>query len=119
MNFTIAAMKEDDWAAVLEIYRQGIATGNATFETDLPSWQKWDAGHLRHCRIVARDGPAVLRWAALSPVSTRRVYEGVMEVSIYICRRSARPRHWPSFAARIDSAIGVERHLDAAGGNLS
>ena len=84
MNFTIAAMKEDDWPAVLEIYRQGIATGNATFETELPSWQNWDAGHLRHCRIVAHDGPAVLGWAALSPVSTRQVYEGVMEVSIYI-----------------------------------
>jgi L-amino acid N-acyltransferase YncA len=90
MNFTIAAMKEDDWPAILEIYRQGIATGNATFETELPSWPKWDAGHLCHCRIVARDGPAVLGWAALSPVSARRVYEGVMEVSIYIAEGARR-----------------------------
>jgi L-amino acid N-acyltransferase YncA len=84
MNFTIAAMNGDDRDAVLDIYRQGIATGNATFETETPSWEKWSAGHLTHSRIVARDGSTVHGWAALSPVSGRCVYGGVAEVSVYI-----------------------------------
>ncbi len=84
MNFAIQPMTDDHGPAVLEIYRQGIATGHATFETETPSWDKWDAGHLPHSRLVARDGTGVLGWAAMSPVSGRRVYAGVAEVSIYI-----------------------------------
>ena len=77
-------MQPDDWPAVREIYAQGIATGNATFETEVPGWEKWDSGHLRECRLVARDGTSLLGWAALSPVSARRVYAGVAEVSVYV-----------------------------------
>jgi L-amino acid N-acyltransferase YncA len=88
MNFAIQAMTGDDGPAVLEIYRQGIATRNATFETETPVWEKWNAGHLPHSRLVARDGTGVLGWAALSPVSNRRVYAGVAEVSIYIADES-------------------------------
>ena len=87
MNFAIRPITDADGPAVLEIYRQGIATGNATFETETPPWEKWTAAHLPHSRIVARDGTGVLGWAALSAVSGRCVYAGVAEVSIYIAER--------------------------------
>lgn len=81
-------MNEQHWDAVRAIFAQGIATGNATFETSAPSWQDWDARHLGSCRLVAvRDG-AVQGWAALSPVSTRQVYRGVAEVSVYIAEHA-------------------------------
>lgn len=73
------------WPAVRAIYEAGIATGQATFTTEAPSWDAWDAGHLAHCRLVATTAAGqVLGWAALSPVSGRCVYAGVAEVSIYI-----------------------------------
>ena len=84
----LASMSVEDWGAVREIYLEGIATGNATFETAAPEWERWDAGHLPHCRLVARSGGEVLGWAALSAVSARRVYAGVAEVSVYIAGRA-------------------------------
>jgi len=84
MNIKIAEMRADDWPAVREIYADGIATGNATFETALPEWARWDTAHHQHCRILARDGQRILAWAAVSPVSSRDVYAGVAEVSIYV-----------------------------------
>jgi len=80
----IRAMTEADWPAVARIYGEGIATGNATFETDVPDWASWDASHHQSCRLVVEDDGAVLAWAALSPVSSRPVYRGVAEVSIYV-----------------------------------
>jgi len=77
-------MTAADWDRVRQIYLEGIATGNATFEQDAPSWEKWDASHRRDCRFVAREDCEVLGWAALSPVSSRCVYEGVAEVSVYV-----------------------------------
>jgi phosphinothricin acetyltransferase len=77
-------MKPEHWPAVREIYREGIATGNATFATDLPDWEKWNSAHLQDCRLVACKRDQVLGWAALSPVSARRVYAGVAEVSVYV-----------------------------------
>jgi L-amino acid N-acyltransferase YncA len=84
MNFHISPMQPEDWPAVRETYREGIATGNATFETETPEWEKWDAGHRKDSRLVARDEQRVLGWAALSQVSNRRVYAGVAEVSVYV-----------------------------------
>ncbi|MEK7723767.1 MAG: N-acetyltransferase family protein [Acidobacteriota bacterium] len=84
MNYQIEAMKESDWAQVREIYLEGLATGNATFETTAPNWEDWDSGHLPHSRLVARSNNQVLGWAALSPVSKRQVYRGVAEVSVYV-----------------------------------
>ena len=84
MDFRVENMKEEDWPQVCEIYREGIASGHATFETEVPPWEKWDGGHHRECRLLARDTHRILGWAALSPVSARRVYRGVMEVSIYV-----------------------------------
>ena len=80
----IAPMTAADWPDVQRIYREGIATGLATFETDAPEWDDWDGSHLEECRLVARlDGEAA-GWAALSPVSDRCVYGGVAEVSVYV-----------------------------------
>lgn len=77
-------MTEQDWPAVREIYLQGIATGNATFEKSAPAWKEWDERHLKSCRLVGRIDDRILGWAALSPVSSRCVYGGVAEVSIYV-----------------------------------
>jgi L-amino acid N-acyltransferase YncA len=88
---TIEPMTTAHAVDVLAIYEEGIAGRQATFETRTPSWQEWDAAHLAACRLVAREGEAVLGWAALSPVSRRRCYEGVAEASVYV-RGSARGR---------------------------
>lgn len=80
----IRAMTEADWPAVARIYGEGIETGNATFETDVPDWSRWDAFHHGSCRLVVEEDGEVFAWAALSPVSRRPVYRGVAEVSIYV-----------------------------------
>ena len=78
-------MQPGDWPAVREIYAQGIATGDATFDTEASDWEHWDAGHLKDCRLVARDGAGeVLAWAALSPVQRKSAYRGVAEGSLYV-----------------------------------
>jgi phosphinothricin acetyltransferase len=88
----ISPMLPEDGAAVLAIYAEGIATGNATFQTEVPSWAEWDAAHLEVPRLVARDpGGSVLGWCALSPISRRPVYAGVTEESVYVAA-SARGR---------------------------
>jgi L-amino acid N-acyltransferase YncA len=84
MLLEILPLEPAHWSAVRAIYEQGIATGNATFETSAPEWQPWDSAHLPQCRLVAVAGGEVLGWAALSPVSSRCVYAGVAEVSIYV-----------------------------------
>jgi len=73
-----------DWPAVRAIYLEGIATRQATFETQAPSWEVWDVSHFPFARLVAREGENVVGWAALSPVSAREAYAGVAEVSVYI-----------------------------------
>lgn len=81
---TIRPMNNSDWSAVSKIYEDGIKTGYATFETSVPSFEDWDENHLSSCRFIAeRDGVAI-GWAALSPVSSRCVYGGVAEVSVYV-----------------------------------
>lgn len=80
----IRPMVSEDWAAVERIYREGIATGHATFEAEPPTWEAFDEGKLDVGRLVAVDGDQVLGWAALSPVSARPVYRGVAEHSVYI-----------------------------------
>ena len=80
----IDQMKASDWEQVRSIYLEGIRSGNSTFETDAPSWEKWNEGHLPFARLVMRDEESVLGWAALSPVSKREVYRGVAEVTVYV-----------------------------------
>lgn len=84
MDIRIDSMHPDQWPQVRQIYAEGIATGDATFETITPEWDAWDAGHVSTCRLVARNEGKILGWAALSPVSRRQVYSGVMEVSVYV-----------------------------------
>lgn len=83
-GLAIEQMEPGDWAQVKAIYVEGIATGHATFETDAPSWEAWDASHLQCARLIARDGETISGWAALSPVSRRQAYAGVAEVSVYV-----------------------------------
>ncbi len=86
---TIDAMQPDDWPEVAAIYREGIDSGLATFEVEVPTWAVWNAAHRLDCRLVARDNGSVLGWAALTAVSARSVYAGVADVSLYV-RSSAR-----------------------------
>jgi L-amino acid N-acyltransferase YncA len=87
MLLHLEPMREDDWPLVAAIYREGIATGNATFATDPPdSWATWSAGKINACSIVARDGLHILGWAAASPTSGRACYAGVVEHSLYIAQ---------------------------------
>ena len=88
MEYLIEAMRESDWGQVRAIYLAGIATGNATFETDAPAWETWHASHLDSGRLVARSGETVCGWAALGRVSERCVYAGVAEVSLYVAALS-------------------------------
>ena len=84
MNYVIDQMRASDWEQVRSIYLEGIRSGDSTFETDAPSWEKWDESHLQVARLVMRDGDRVVGWAALSPVSKRDVYRGVAEVTVYV-----------------------------------
>jgi phosphinothricin acetyltransferase len=81
---TIESMQSSDWEAVERIYAEGIATRNATFETETPSWEAWHASKHIHSRLVAKLDGKVVGWAALSPVSKRAVYAGVSELSVYV-----------------------------------
>jgi len=81
-------MTPGDWEQVRTIYLEGVHEGNSTFETEAPSWEAWDEAHHKSPRLVMRVGDHVLGWAALSPVSKRRVYSGVAEVSVYVTGRA-------------------------------
>ena len=88
MRHSIVPLRAEHWDAVARIYSQGIATGHATFETEVPSWEQWDASHLADHRLVAiRDGE-VVGWAALSPASDRFVYGGLAEESVYVAEEA-------------------------------
>jgi L-amino acid N-acyltransferase YncA len=80
----VREMRQEDSKSVLEIYRMGLETRNATFETTVPSWHDWDSKHLHHSRIVYEENGIVAGWAALTPYSARDVYRGVAELSIYV-----------------------------------
>jgi len=82
----VRALLPDDWSAVADIYWDGMRDGLATFETELPSWQEWDRGHLPAHRLVAERFDEVVGWAALAPASARRCYAGVVENSVYVAR---------------------------------
>jgi len=105
MAVLIDNLTPQDWEAVCLIYQQGLSTGLATFETQPPTWDEWNASHLPCCRLAAREVPGepenldaskpsqaqnwdLLGWAAISPVSRRQVYRGVAEVSIYIAEQA-------------------------------
>lgn len=84
----ITEMLPTHWESVKRIYEEGIATGNATFQTEAPTWQEWDAAHLPICRYVIIENNDVLAWAALASISSRAVYAGVAEVSVYVASKA-------------------------------
>ena len=88
-NMEIRKLSDKHWDQVKIIYQKGIDTGNATFQTSAPSWEDWDQSHLKSCRVVMQEDGKVIGWAALTPVSSRCVYAGVAEVSVYMD-----PSHW-------------------------
>ncbi|WP_455716357.1 N-acetyltransferase family protein [Anaerosporobacter sp.] len=93
MTFTIRNMNKEDYESVKNIYLEGIATKKATFQIDTPDYDTWSNGHIKECRFVATDEDNhVIGWVALSPTSSRCVYRGVNEVSIYISQK-ARGQH--------------------------
>ena len=77
-------MRPEDWERVAAIYREGIATGHATFEIHVPTFAEWDRVHLAAARLIAHQNDSIVGWAALSQISPRRVYVGVAEVSVYV-----------------------------------
>ncbi len=79
----IRELDRSDWPQVASVYADGIATGNATFEVEPPTWERWDAAH-PSLRLVALENGRVAGWAALSPYSDRRCYRGVAEESVYV-----------------------------------
>jgi L-amino acid N-acyltransferase YncA len=81
-------VNSENYPSVARIYEEGIATGNATFQEHAYAWEEWDRGHLQHSRLLALDEGNIIGWAALSPVSSRCVYEGVAEVGIYMAASS-------------------------------
>jgi L-amino acid N-acyltransferase YncA len=85
MMLSVEKMLPEHWPEVRAVYLQGLATGDATFETEAPDWERWDASHLRACRLIALAGGSMAGWAALSHISARKVYAGVAEVSVYVC----------------------------------
>jgi L-amino acid N-acyltransferase YncA len=84
LMFTLEEMSPEHWEQVRSVYVEGLETGDATFETEAPEWERWNAAHLQCCRLVALEGGRVAGWAALSRVSAREVYAGVAEVSVYV-----------------------------------
>ena len=83
-TITIDDLRPEHWPEVARIYADGIATGDATFETEVPSWERWDGSHLAEHRFVALRAGGVVGWIAVSPVSDRCVYGGVVENSVYV-----------------------------------
>lgn len=91
MAVTVRPLKATDWPSVRQIYAEGIATGNATFEAEPPSWEDFDLGKLPDHRFIGMDeSGAVTGWIAVSPTSTRAVYRGVVEHSVYVASRARR-----------------------------
>jgi phosphinothricin acetyltransferase len=85
LGVQVVPLEPEHWPAVRDIYAEGIETGNATFETETPTWEAWDEAHLPDLRLVALDASGnVVGWTALSPVSDRCVYGGVAEESVYV-----------------------------------
>ena len=109
-QITITDLLPEHWPEVARIYEEGIVTGDATFETSVPSWEAWNGSHLDAHRFVALDDGAMLGWVAVSSVSDRCVYGGVVEHSVYVAEQGARPWH------RLGAAPAARSHSTEAAG---
>lgn len=83
-RIVVRDLTPEDGPSVIDIYGQGIATGNATFDAEPPDWRRWHATHRRECRFVACMSDEVVGWTALSGWSSRAVYSGVAWESVYV-----------------------------------
>ncbi|WP_294704242.1 GNAT family N-acetyltransferase [uncultured Fusobacterium sp.] len=83
-NYIIREMKKEDWESIKEIYSQALLEGKSTFNKDLPTYQEWDKNHLQDCRYVVERNESIIAWCSLAATSSREVYRGVVEVSIYV-----------------------------------
>jgi len=83
----IRNLHDSDAVAVLDIYLQGLDSGEASFETEAPDWATWQSRYHPLCRLVWEQDGMPAGWAALAPVSVRDCYRGVAEVSIYVADR--------------------------------
>ena len=104
MKLDVVRMVGTDAWDVLAIYEEGISGRQATFETNVPSWEQWDAAHLHECRFVAKSKGTILGWAALSRISSRQCYAGVAEVSVYVCSEAHGQRIGRALLDRIIAA---------------
>ena len=84
MEHVIRPMERADWGEVVEIFFQGIQSNNSTFHTECPTYEEWDAIHVKDCRLVIEDKSEVVGFAVLTPYSSRECYKGVADVSLYI-----------------------------------
>ncbi len=115
----IRKMHEEDWCAVREIYQEGIATGNATFQTAAPEWLEWNEGHLQDCRYVATVDNRVVGWAALSPFFPPACIPRCRRAE-HLCQYSfSGKRRGQGFALRADKGLGKCGFLDATCWHLS
>ncbi len=89
-DLRVTILEPRHWPEVAGIYAEGIATGNATFETDVPAWEVWSSAHLPEHRFVALSDERVVGWVAVAPVSERCVYGGVVESSVYVATSARR-----------------------------
>jgi L-amino acid N-acyltransferase YncA len=103
----IAAMQAADWERVSTIYAEGIATGVATFETETPTWEEWDAAHRSVGRLVARADGTIMGWTALAPISRRACYRGVAEVSVYVSTDARGRGIGTALMRRLADGVGV------------
>src|SRR5579862_9617747 len=118
-SLRILSMTREHWPAVREIFAQGIATGNATFETAVPDWPEWDARHLPTCRLVALSGEHIVGWTRLGGAERGFHPSGLPWSRRGQCvyrRKVTRERHRPRLARGARHRIGAQRHLDLAGG---
>lgn len=83
-NYIIREMKKEDWESIKEIYNQALLEGKSTFNKDLPTYQEWDKNHLQDCRYIVERNESIIAWCSLAATSSREVYRGVVEVSIYV-----------------------------------
>ena len=113
MEFIIRNMTASDWPSVSRIYQEGIDTCLATFETQIPHWDMWHSNHLENPRLVIEtETHEIAGWAALSPVSTRQVYAGVAEVSIYISENYRGKSAGPLLLKETNQSFGRCRYMD-------
>ncbi|GGG22363.1 phosphinothricin N-acetyltransferase [Dokdonia pacifica] len=87
-DIQIRLFQKNDYSACAKIYKDGMDTGIATFETKVPDWDTWNAKFLKQCRFVAEANQTILGWCALTPFSSRKVYKGVAEVTIYVAKEA-------------------------------